>query len=150
MKRILVCLLALLLLAGCANKPKDIAAAEKDLQAIYAQMEPQLPEMKALSDSMMLDLLGIKAEFCTQALVYICADGLQVDEIWLIKAADAESMSTLKTLAQNRLESQKVIYQSYAPDQYAILEQGEIRTEGDYLCFIVSQNAGKLADIFSE
>ena len=150
MKRILVCLLALLLLAGCANKPKDIAAAEKDLQAIYAQMEPQLPEMMALSDSMMLDLLGIKAEFCTQALVYICADGLQVDEIWLIKAADAESMSTLKTLAQNRLESQKVIYQSYAPDQYAILEQGEIRTEGDYLCFIVSQDAGKLADIFSE
>ena len=83
-------------------------------------------------------------------MVYICADGLQVDEIWLIKAADAESMSTLKTLAQNRLESQKVIYQSYAPDQYAILEQGEIRTEGDYLCFIVSQDAGKLADIFSE
>ena len=68
MKRILVCLLALLLLAGCANKPKDIAAAEKDLQAIYAQMEPQLPEMMALSDSMMLDLLGIKPEFCVRAI----------------------------------------------------------------------------------
>ena len=150
MKRILVCILALLLLAGCGNKSEGTAPVEKNLEDIYAQIEPQLPEMMKLSDSMMLDLLGIKAEFCSQALVYICADGLQVDEIWLIKAANAESMSTLKTLAQNRLESQKDIYQSYAPDQYAILEQGEIRTEGDYLCFVVSQNAGKLADIFSK
>ena len=148
MKRILVCLLALLLLAGCANKPKDIAAAEKDLQAIYAQMEPQLPEMMALSDSMMLDLLGIKPEFCVRAMAYICADGLLVDENRLVEASSAENLETLKLLAKTRLDSQKDIYQSYAPAQYATLEQGVIVTDGNYLAFIVSQDAGSLADLF--
>lgn len=148
MKRILICLLALLLLAGCANKLESSPSAEKDLQAIYAQMESQLPEMMELSDSMMLDLLGIKAEFCTEAMVYICADGLQVDEIWLIQASSAESLSTLELLAQSRLDSQKDIYQSYAPDQYAILEQGVIVTEGNYLAFIVSKDAHSLDDLF--
>ncbi len=150
MKRIVVCLLALLLLAGCGNKTEEPTAIEKDLQAIYAQMEPQLPEMMELSDSMMLDLLGIKAEFCIETVAYICADGLRVDEIWLIEASSADNLNTLKQLAQSRLDSQKTIYQSYAPDQYAILEQGVILTEGNYLAFIVSQNANALADIFSE
>lgn len=150
MKRILICLLALLLLAGCGNKTEDTTPVEKDLAAIYAQMEPQLPEMMKLSDSMMLDLLGIKAEFCAEAMVYICGDGLRVDEVWLIEAADADSLHTLQTLAQNRLESQKDIYQSYAPDQYAILEQGVIRTAGNYLAFVVSENAGQLVDLFSK
>lgn len=149
MKRILVCLLALLVLAGCGNKTEDPSVPEKDLGAIYTQMAPQLPEMMELSDAMMLDLLGIKAEFCIEAMAYICADGLRVDEIWLIEASSAENLNTLKQLAQNRLESQKAIYQSYAPDQYAILEQGVIATEGNYLAFIVNQNSGSLADMFS-
>lgn len=148
MKRVLICLLAFLLLAGCANKPEGTSSVEKDIQAIYAQMESRLPEMMELSDSMMFDLLGIKADFCTQAAAYICADGLQVDEIWLIEASSTENLETLKLLAQTRLDSQKDIYQSYAPEQFAILEQGVIITEGNYLAFIVSRDADFLADMF--
>ena len=148
MKRVLLCLIALFLLAGCAQKQEDPFSAEKDLQEIYEQMEPQLPEMMSLSDSMMLDLLGIKPEFCVRSMAYICADGLQVDEIWLIEASSAENLNTLKLLAQSRLENQKEIYASYAPAQYAILEQGVIVTEGNYLAFIVSQDADSLADLF--
>ena len=106
--------------------------------------------MMELSDSMMYDLLGINPELCTKSITYICDDGLRVDEIWLLEAADAKSLDSLKLLAQSRLESQKNIYQSYAPDQYAILEQGKILTEGNYLAFIVTQDADMLANIFLE
>lgn len=150
MKRVFVCILMLFVLAGCADSQDGSVPIEKDLQAIYAEMVPNLPEMMELSDSMMYDLLGINPEFCIRSMAYICDDGLRVDEIWLLEAADAESLDSLKLLAQSRLESQKNIYQSYAPEQYAILEQGKILTEGNYLAFIVSQNADALADIFSE
>ena len=148
MKRIFVCLLAVLLLVGCGNKSEESAAAEKDLQAIYAQMESQFPEMMKASDVMMLDLFGIKPELYLEAMLYVCADGLKVDEIWLIEAVDKESLATLKLLAENHLNSQKIIYQSYAPDQYAVLEQGVVITEGNYLALIINQNAAALAEEF--
>ena len=148
MKRVLICLLAMFLLTGCGNKADDSAVTEKDLPAIYTHMAPQLPEMMKLSDTMMLDLLGIKPELYSEALLYVCADGLRVDEVWLIRAADAESLDTLKLLAQTHLDSQKMIYQSYAPDQYVVLEHSVIKTEDNYLALIISQNAKALSEMF--
>ena len=150
MKRLLVCLLMLLILVGCANKEDVSAPIEKDLPEVYAKIESSLPEMMELSDAIMYDLLGINPELCVRSYAYICDDGLQVDEIWLLEAVDAESLDTLKLLAQTRLDSQKAIYQSYAPEQYSVLEKALILTEGNYLAFIVNRNADTLADMFTE
>ena len=102
-KLICVLLTAVLLagaLAGCGAEKKE---KNVDLAAVYDAMQQTLPEMMTLDEENMLNLLGIRAEDCTQAIAAVCAVGLQADEVWLLQAKDAQALERLKTLAASRM-----------------------------------------------
>ena len=84
------------LLAGCGAQKKE---KEVDLTGVYTKMQETLPEMMTLDAENMLNLLGIQADDCVQAIAAVCAVGLQADEVWLLQAKDAQALERLKTLA---------------------------------------------------
>ncbi len=142
MKRITCSVLILvLLLALCACGVKGAPAKEVELQNLYDSFSASLPDMLVLDDAMRLNLMGVRDEYCDQVICSVVAFSLQADEIWLIEAADEESLSSLKTLAENRLRAKMEEASFYSPDQYAICEDGRIITDGLYLAFIVSPDA---------
>ena len=148
----LICMLltaALLagVLAGCggAQKEKDV-----DLTAVYTKMQQMLPEMMILDEENMLNLLGIRAEDCTQAIAAVCAVGLQADEVWLIQAKDAQALERLKTLAASRMTAKLEETESYLPDQYTIVKKGVTLTDGNYLAFLVSPDVQVLQADFQD
>lgn len=162
MKRIFALILAVVLLLSmnaCGNAPEretqatvaatQAAAVPADMQSIYDAMAELMPEMILMDETTMLNFCGISAEDCTQVVAAICADGLVTDEVWLIEAKDEAALERLKALAETRLQLKGEESITYSPEQYAVVQEARIITEGLYMALIVSPDVDALAEIFS-
>ena len=152
MKKIISIILAaalLLSLAACGSSaPAAPAKDPVDLNALYESFGSSLPEMWVLDEDMMLNMFGIQASDCNQVITAIVSTGLEVDEIWLIEAKDADAMSRLKAMAESRMTAKADETVDYLPDQYVFVEKGVILTEGLYLALIVSPDVDNLKAAF--
>jgi len=139
-------LLAALLvsLAACGGEK----AKSVDLNAVYEEFQGTLPEMMVLDETLMMNLLGIPAEDCAQVVTAVCANGLDADEVWLIEAKDAQALDRLKALAEGRLEAKAAETENYLPDQYLVVKEGQILTQGNYLALLVSPQVDTLKTAF--
>lgn len=149
-KTVCVFLIVVMVFALCACGVTGAGAKDVELQSLYDSFADSLPEMLILDDAMRLNLLGVKDEYCDQVICSVVGFSLQADEIWLIEAADEDSLATLKTLAENRLQAKKEEASFYSPDQYAICGDGRIIIEGLYLALIVSPDADTFETAFKE
>lgn len=156
MKKLIAMLLALVLtfaMTACGGgenttgnaQPKELNLAETYNTIIAGA---NMPDMYAVEADLMLDLYGIRAEYCKQAVVYICVNSLRADEIWLLEAADAASMETLKNLVNSRIQQKDAESVTYSPEQNAVVKAAEIIEAGNYLVMIVSPDAKTIANAF--
>lgn len=149
MKRILALLLAVMTLCLCACSGSEPAQVNMDVNSLYTSMEATLPEMVKLDDAMMLNLCGIEAAKCKQAVVAVANDGLRADEIWLIEAQDAETAAQFEKLAQNRIKYKGEESITYSPEQYAIVQKAKVILSGNYLTVIVSPDVDTLVGLYN-
>lgn len=139
MKKLFALLLTAALILGLAACGAAEPEAKKvDLNTVYAGYAGLMPDMFQPDADTMLNFLGIEAADCTQAVVYICADGMRTDEVWLLEAKDAETLEKLKGLAEVRIQAKADETVSYAPDQYAVVQKAELLVNGNYLALLVS------------
>lgn len=139
MKKLFALILTAALLLGLTACGGGEAEAKKvDLTAVYAGYADLMPDMFEPDGDTMLNFLGIDTADCTQAVVYICADGMRTDEVWLLEAKDAETLEKLKGLAEVRIQAKADETISYAPDQYAVVQKAELLVNGNYLALLVS------------
>lgn len=133
-------LVFVLSLAACAEK--ETQTPPVDLQTVMDAFGMQ--NMMLLDADTMLDFFGIAKEDYEQAIVAICADGLAADEVWLIRAKNTQALERLKTVADNRMQSKADETVDYLPDQYAIVQQGQVAVKGLYLALLVSPEAASM------
>lgn len=148
MKRLMAIVLAAVLLLGlaaCGGGGKNA-----DLSGVYESMEATLPDMILADETLMLNMFGIKAEDCEQVVVAFCGDGLKADEVWLIEAKDTDALERIQGLAENRVKAKAAETEFYLPDQYAVVQEGEIITQGNYLALLVSPDVDTLKGLFEK
>ena len=137
MKRVIYTIMALCLvltLAACGSEKQ----ANVDVAVLFESNQQYLPEMFFPDEQTLLNFLGIQAEDCVQYKVAICAEGLRADEVWLIEAKDDAAMENLTKLADARIQSKLDETESYAPDQYLIVQKAQVLTNGRYLALMIS------------
>lgn len=145
MKKIICAILAAcLLLSMAACGKKEAPAVSLDTAALYESYSQYLPEMFYPDEATLLNFLGIHAEDCVQYKVAICAEGLRADEVWLIEAKDAAALENLTALANARIQSKLDETETYAPDQYLIVQKAEVLTNGLYLALFISPDVDAL------
>lgn len=147
MKKILVCVLSLLMLISLVACGKD-AAKDVDLQKIYDSYQEYLPDMMVLDDDTMFNFVGVNPEDCAQVIVAVCAAGVQEDEVWLIRAKDQAALDRLLALAQTRQNNKEQETESYLPDQYTVVKESKTLTQGLYLAYLVSPHVQELQTAF--
>jgi len=148
MKKFICMIIALCLLlsmAACGSKEQDVSL---DVAALYEDYQQHLPEMFFPDEATLLNFLGIHAEDCVQYKVAICAEGLRADEVWLIEAKDDAALETLTNLANARIQSKLDETETYAPDQYLIVQQAVVLTQGRYLALFISPDVETLKASF--
>ena len=128
--------------SGCAQKAKPV---EFDLEALSSQLE----QSEAFSDILSPVSKEIAASFygfedadVTQCVV-LCSTGATTEEIGLIKCASEEAAAKIKANAAARVETQRAIYESYAPGEMPKLDDAIVSQNGLYVFYIVSADYTK-------
>lgn len=132
------CVILVLLLAGCA--PEKAV----DLQKDWDLLQPMLPEMLLLSQQQQQVLCGIHPADCKKTEVYLCADSLRADEVWLVEATDEGALERLEQAARHRLQQKKSETVLYSPQQYAVVQGAKILIRGNTLVLLVSPEAARM------
>ncbi len=156
-RKIQICLLlavCALILCACSGsqsetEPPETEAVHADLAQLYSQMSEKLPQMIEMDQDMMLDYCGIDAQKCAQTVVAMNYNGLETDEIWLLEAVDSAAADTLEEMAQLRLKMKAEETETYAPDQYAVVQKAQLLRKGNYVALIVTPEAAALSEMFS-
>ena len=148
-KRLLPLLLLLaLLLPGCGSKGAQTA----DLQRVYdeAVSLADSPEMLLLNEQRVKNYYGIDPAACRQCILAVSDDGLRVDEIWLIEAADEKAAEALLATARSRIEQVCAEQENYLPDQYAVAKNAQALRIGRSVALFISPNAKEMAQLFTK
>ena len=140
---ILVVMMVAVMMTACGS-----SAFTVDFDTLYDTYESYLPEMVVLDDKAMMNLYGVDAEKCEQAIIANSNDGLLSDEVWLIEAVDEAAAAEIVELAQNRVEREKEETKSYAPDQYAIVEKAKIINDDNFVVLIISPDVDTLVEVY--
>ena len=146
---LMTALCALLLFTTACGQEK---AQHADLQAVYDEIAkiPGQPEMMPLSAKKLSSYYGIDATACPQVIAMICADGLRVDEIWMIEAESEEQAERILTLAKSHIEQLCSETENYLPDQYAVAKQARALRIGSSAALFISPEAETMEELFRQ
>lgn len=150
----LICVLVLLTLcmslAACGGKKAENPGVTPDLQAVYADMAPYLPDDAfAYDQEFVFNAYGVKPDDCKQQVVMSYYDGNVTAEVWLIEAVSKDALRAIKELAEIRLDSMTQQFQSYDAKATKLCEDAELFTRGNCLVLIVSEQAGRLLEVYN-
>ncbi len=147
-KRLIALAAALLMLTGCAAPSKAPETARP--LALYEMMEKAgvLPEMTAVPEGMRLDFYGIDPAWYEEAVFMVSADSLLADEVVLIRARDEAAAQRILPLLEGRMQAKAEEAENYSPQQYAIIKEGQILSQGRDLALIVSPQVTQLVQLY--
>jgi hypothetical protein len=89
---------------------------------------------------------GINGTDYDEVLYYTPSNTMSVEEFLMIKVENEDQLESIRNAMEDRLETQKKAFDGYGTDQLALLEDAVIYQTGQYICFLVSEDANQWRD----
>lgn len=150
----LLSLLLLLIFAvgslyGCSSKKAakspsvdDVFAKVKASTDVSAMPAIDGEKLKMLYDIDSADLEGFK--------VYIAPSNIKADELTIIKVKDEKKVNEIKAKVAKRVENQSASFKDYLPEEYSLIQNHVLKTNGNYVFLAISKDAEKMETAFNE
>lgn len=150
MKKIVCLMLAMLLLCtltGCANKDVQPVASTADmpLAELVAQVLGQEHGMSALPKSDLEDILGIDPADHTDA-VYL-QDEMSGRELLMFRAKDGDAAKRIEGMLGSYLEQRCKETRNYLPEAYKLLENASVVTKGNTVLLYADEKAAEMTTL---
>lgn len=139
--------LIFLSVTGCGSSKETKAEASKPLSEITADVINcgiEFPEMVEVSEENFQFRYAVEADDYSEYSVWWAGSGGDADEICIIKANDKEK---IKKAVEDRLDGQKKVFKDYVEEQYDKLCDSKVKTKGDYVYWVCSNDNKKAEDI---
>ena len=165
---ILLCVTTLLTLCACGAKENneeastepasqtenttsaDATVSDSALKKVYDDCLALMPEMYPLDADKMYNSYGVNPEDYVECYAAISADGMLADEIWIIKAKDADALKRIEEAAKNRIQAKDEESITYSPEQNKIVKASKTIVVGDYFAFICSPDVDNIAKVCND
>ena len=86
-----------------------------------------------------------------EGIVYYDNDNvMNVSELLIVKLHDEADAAEFKSAVEERVEKQKALFKSYAPDQYALLNNSVIEVSGNTVFYCTAKNADDVYHAFKK
>lgn len=145
---ILTGVLALGLLTACGSKEE---AKEIDIPALWTSIEEtvELPSMMELDDTTLQDVYGIDAADLESYVARIPLMNVHATEFFIAKVKDGK-MDTVKEAIAKRQADLVTVWEQYLPEQYELVQNYKLETEGNYVLFCVCAQADEVVGLFQD
>ena len=146
---ILASAMILSLLAACGGKKTE--AKDVDLSELWTSMEEnlELPAMMELDDDALDFLYGMDAADLESYVGRIPMMNVHATEFFMAKVKDGK-LDTIKEALENRQANLEQQWSMYLPDQYALVQNAKLVTNGNYVLFCISEDADSVVNLFNE
>ncbi len=127
---------------ACGSEGRE---AQKPLNEIITAVKDsgiEFPEMVEVAEENFQFKYGVTADDYSEYSVWWAGAGGDADEICIIKAKDGK-LDTIQKAVEKRLEDQKDVFKDYVPEQYDKLCNTEVKTEGNYVYWICTNDNSK-------
>ena len=128
------------------TKAASTGAAPAD---IYSKLTSYLPSMVSFDDSYISNYYGIDASQLDGYVFAAAEDVTQADTVVILKAKDAASVSTLSSQLATVKQQKEAELQDYNPTAYQVAAAGFVKTSGNYVYLIMSNNASAIDQVIS-
>lgn len=128
------------------TKASSTGAAPAD---IYSKVTSYLPSMVSFDDSYISNYYGIDAAQLDGYVFAAAEDVTQADTVVILKAKDAASVSTLSSQLATVKQQKEAELQDYNPTAYQVAAAGYVKTSGNYVYLIMSNNASAIDQVIS-
>lgn len=133
----------LLLFVGVSGQPFEEVSG-----AVSAAVDT---EHLSGQDSMALKQdFGLNSAEFSGVLYYASASAVSAEEVLLIQVADDSQISQVTDALEEHVEKRLEEFSGYMPEQAALLENAGQSVRGDYIFFVVSQDADQYMKVFAD
>ncbi|MGF6375685.1 hypothetical protein M2140_000734 [Clostridiales Family XIII bacterium PM5-7] len=140
-----VILIGFLSLVYANGNAKDVPM--KDIEALLKK-NTTIEKMKKCSNRDLMQFMNLDGEQFDSHIYYKGKEALSVEELLIVKVSDKETLSSIKDQVEQRIESQITTFESYGPEQVAMLDNAIITTKGNYLFYCVSKSPDQFKEVF--
>ena len=153
---LLLCALLLVSLSAC-GKPAEEATTQNEetvkdvsVQAVQDKIKADLGiEPKAMTATALTKRYGLPEGSVAESASFYAPGEVFDEEIFLIKAADANAADQIEAKLQEHLESLRSQANDYSPETKAILDKCEVLRRGNYVAMFFSAKRADMEAIYN-
>lgn len=82
--------------------------------------------------------------------LYYPDSNMGAKEFLIVKMSDMDQFETVKSAMESRVDTQKSIFEGYAPQQYAMVENYQLCHEGNYVLLVISEDPSAAVKAFKK
>ena len=145
-----IMVIILALLTGCSSK--DTTSKEPSIDEIDQNINDDVDISNMVeSDSDKLEkLYDIDIDKVENFKLYTAKTNIEANELLILKVKNEEDIGDIKEDINDRIESQTNSFKDYLPDEYFLIEKHVLKSNGNYIIFIISEEAEKIESLFDK
>ncbi len=116
------------------------------VMSVYGDTVPEGAEIA--TELEFKDLFGLSFDEFEGVIYYKPVSNMDVTEVIIAKSDSEDTLNALKVAVEQRLEEQKNLFESYAPEQFALLKDGIVKKRGNFFFYMVSEDADAYYESF--
>ncbi|MGN0709650.1 MAG: DUF4358 domain-containing protein [Anaerovoracaceae bacterium] len=105
-------------------------------------------EMKKQTDRQLMQFMNIDASQYAGVLYYKSEDAMNATELVIVKVSNKSDLDGVQDEMEDRIQSQLKIFEGYAPEQVALLNNAVITKRGSYIFYCTAKQPEKYEEVF--
>jgi hypothetical protein len=126
---------------------EEVKVAVADIMKKISE-EVKLPAMIDLKKEEMKDFYYINPDDVDESIIKLPMMNVMATEVAIIKVKDAKNVENVKASINKRVKDLERIWSQYLPNQYELVENHILKSNGQYVIFIVHEDAKKIEGTF--
>lgn len=141
-------ILSMGLLTACGSNSTKNPTTEEVMNNIKDSVK--LDSMKEGNEEKLTDLVGVDASDVEEFAYYMPTTNLQANQVAVIKVKDEEKVDDIKSQIENKINESGEEFKTYLPEEYFLIENKVIESEGKYILVAVSKDSEEIEGAFED